>query len=130
MTPRQAINLVDDMKKNSFTIETKMYALNQLEQRIMAELFLWPKVEIDQWVLKYPDDLDHELLVDPPHDNIYEYWLDAWIDDHNTEAERHGNSAAMFNSMYNNFAAWFKNMYAPMQGYVSEEKEGLCRDIV
>ena len=122
MTPRQVINLVDDMKKNSFSIETKVYALNQLEQRIMHEVFYMAPVEVKKFALEYPDCLDHELIVDPPHDDMYEAYLCAWVDEHNTEAERYGNSAALFNAKYDNFVHWFKNMYAPMQGYISEER--------
>ncbi len=122
MTVREAIERVDDVKPNSFTEQDKVRALNQLEQKIMAEVFYWPPVEINRQQLIYPDCLDYELLVDPPYDDIYEYYLEAWVDEHNGEYERYANSSALFNNRYGNFLAWFKNLYSPIEGYHGEER--------
>ncbi len=122
MTPKQAIELADDLKPNSFSQEAKFAALNRLEQRLMHEVFLLAPLEVDRLILKHPDDLEHQMILDPPNDDIYVQWLMAQIDGWNGEYDRYANTSAIFNATFSQFCSWFKQMYYPVGGYEAEER--------
>ena len=69
----------------------------------------------------YPEDLETELLVGPPHDDIYTLYLQAKIDEANGEYNKYSNTMQIYNEYYGTFLRWFCGLYDPVQGYLSEE---------
>ena len=119
MTIRQAIERVDEIKPNAFSDKTKVEWLSALEGRLAADVFLMAVAEIRLLEYKHPDDMDTELLVKYPHDDIYTYWLQARIDEANGEYNKFMNTAELYNEAYGNFVRWFGQTYDPAQGYVA-----------
>lgn len=117
MTIQDAIRRVDDIKPNSFTDETKLKWLSDLEGRLALDVFLLAGVELRYFQYAYPGGMDAELLVQPPHDDIYTAYLAAKIDEANGEYELYQNSMAAYNGLYGDFARWFARTYEPAQGY-------------
>lgn len=118
MTPRKAITRVDETKPNAFSEEVKFEWLRALEGRIAADVFLLAKSELDTVTdLEYPADLDSELIVEPPHDELYIRYLQAHIDEQNGEYNRYADSRQLYNEAYGNFVRWFARTYEPAQGY-------------
>ncbi len=117
MTIREAIRQTDDIKPNSFTEQTKLKWLSDLEGRLALNTFLLAAAELRYFQYGYPGDMDVELLVQPPHDNIYTAFLAAKIDEANGEYEKYQNSMAGYNALYGDFVRWFAAMYEPAQGY-------------
>lgn len=118
MTPRKAITRADETKPNAFSEEVKFEWLRALEGRIAADVFLLAKSELDTVTdLKYPADLDSELIVEPPHDELYIRYLQARIDEQNGEYNRYADSRQLYNEAYGNFVRWFARTYEPAQGY-------------
>lgn len=128
MKIKEVIGYVDDIKPNAFSEKTKMMWLSALEGRIAADVFLMDHDELVQLKYRYPEDLDTELLVEHPHDELYISYLQAKVDEANGEYEKYQNTMQVFNSLYNNFVCWFARTYDPAQGYhkirLKEEGEG------
>jgi len=119
MTIRGAIERVDEVKPNAFGNETKLNWINDLEGRIAADVFLMDIAEIRALHYKFPEDMDTELLVTPPHEDIYTLWLLAKIDEANGEYNKYANSIRIYNEHFGNFVRWFASVYEPAQGYRS-----------
>ena len=121
MKIQEAIDWADEMKPNAFTSKVKLAWLNALEGRIAADVFLMAPAEIA--VLRYTEeDMGAELLVAPPHDDIYTLWLQAKIDEANGEYNKYVNSMQIYNEHFGNFVRWFASLYEPAQGYRREEE--------
>ena len=58
-------------------------------------------------------DLDRELIVKEPHDDIYKYWLSAQIDQNNMEFMSFNNSNAVFESIYSSYRNAFNRTHRP-----------------
>lgn len=122
MKIREVIERVDTVKPNAFPTFAKLEWISALEGRIAADVFLMAPVEIRQFRYVYPEDMETELLLEPPHDDIYLLWLQAKIDEENGEYNKYENSMAIYNEHYANFLRWFCQLYDPVQGYKSEER--------
>lgn len=125
MTPNKAIEIVDRLKPNAYSEEDKLRWINELEGMAKRLVFQWDETylkelkaqfeseqiteeEYKELVAKtkpyvYPDDMDTELLITDPFDDVYTLFLDAKIDYHNREYGNYNNSAMMFESRYNEF---------------------------
>ena len=118
---KDAIAAADAVKPNAFSEETKFQWLRRLEGRLQAEVFLMAPAQIRELDLQYPADMDRELLVDPPYDDLYPLYLQARIDAENGEYNKYADSMTIYNSAYTAFVCWFCQTYDPAEGYCSEE---------
>lgn len=112
---------VAELRPHSFGDDRLLRWLNLLEGKIAADVFLMSIGDIQNLKYRLPEDMETELLVNHPHDDIYEYWLMAQIDMANGEFDRYQNSMAMYNAALDSFTAWFAQTYEPAQGYITEE---------
>lgn len=124
MTAREAIAAADAEKPNAFEEKTKFQWLRRLEGHLEAEVFLMSPTQIRELDMDYEEDMDRELLVDPPHDDIYPLYLKAKIDEGNGEYNKYADSMAIYNSAYTAFVCWFCQLYDPAQGYRRREVMG------
>lgn len=121
MKLREAIERVDEIKPNAFSSAVKTDWINALEGRIAADVLLLAPAEVKQLRYTYPEDQNTELLVDPPHDDIYTLWLAAKIDEANGEYNKYQNTMQIYNEHFGDFVRWFASTWEPAQGYISEE---------
>ncbi len=121
MTVKECIQYVDEIKPNAFPAERKIEWVSQIEGRIASEIFLMAPAELKQFVYRTAmDDGDKELLVDPPHDDIYTAYLTAKVDAKNGEFNRLSTAAQAFNRLWIEFSAYIGNLYDPAAGYYDE----------
>lgn len=99
MTPNKAIEIVDGLKPNSYGEEDKLRWINELEG--MVQRLVVQSGTITQ--LSYPEDMDKELLIRAPYDDVYTLFLEAKIDYYNKEITNYNNSAMMFEAQYNEY---------------------------
>ena len=111
MTVSQVIRIVDDIKPNAFTNETKTAWLNEVEGMVQTQVLLLAPEEIIAYT--YDADGDRELLVHPPHDKLYPAYLEARIDYANGEYNKYQNTMQMFNAFFEEFMRWFALTYRP-----------------
>jgi len=96
VTPNKAIEIIDRLKPNSYSEEDKLRWINELDGNVQRLV-----IQSDEVIeYSYPEDMDKELLIPAPFDNLYELYLSAQIDYHNREYANYNNSATMFESQY------------------------------
>lgn len=110
-TVTSVIRMVDEIKPNAFSDETKVKWLNEAEGLVQTEVFLFAPEEIIEYT--WEKDQNTELLVAPPHDKLYRAYLVAMIDFANGEYDKYANTMQMFNAVMDEFTAWFALNYRP-----------------
>lgn len=119
---KEVIKRVDGIKPNAFTEEQKVAWLALLEGKLAADVFLMSIDDIRQLKYTYPDNMETELIVSFPHEDIYEHFLEAQIDYANGEYDKYQNSMALYNASYDSFVTWFFSTYDPAQGYMRSDE--------
>ena len=99
MTGNKAIEIVDTLKPNAFSEEQKFKWINKLEGMVQRLVIQADSIE----EYSYPEDMDRELLVPAPFDDVYELYLAAMIDYYNKEYGNYNNSVMMFESQYDKY---------------------------
>lgn len=118
MTLYQAINMVDDIKPNAFSDETKTAWLNECEGMVQTEVLLLSPADII--VYRYDRDHDAELLAKAPHDKIYWMYLAAMVDFGNGEYNKYANTMQLFNAAFAEYQSWYALHYRPADGEAEE----------
>lgn len=111
MTLKQVIDLVDDIEPNAYSSETKVAWLNECEGTIQTDIFLRAidDVELYTWA----DDQQTVLLVKPPHDKLYRFYLQAMIQLANAEYDRYQNTMVLYDAAWGEYARWFGRTIYP-----------------
>jgi hypothetical protein len=121
MTIAQAISLADELAPNAYSTAVKLQWLNHIEGRLALEVFLMAPAEAEETYHYTAADLDKELLVGTPYDDLYTWYLRSQIDLAHAEYDKAQNDTAMFNAAWTEFVCWFCQRYDPVQGYRVEE---------
>ncbi len=99
MTPSKVIEIVDDLRPNSYDEETKLRWISDLDSIVRRLVFQ----EADAEPYAFPEDMDRELLIPHPFDNAYELYLEAMIDFYNREYGNYNNSVMMFDNRFTEY---------------------------
>ena len=99
MTPNKAIEIVDKLKPNSYSEEDKLRWINELDG--MVQRLVIQSDKVNQYA--YPEDMDKELLVPAPFDDVYTLFLEAKVDYYNKEIANYNNSAMMFEAQFSEY---------------------------
>jgi hypothetical protein len=65
----------------------------------------------------YETDQDKDLLVPAPFDIIYFHYLSAKIDFTEGEINSYNNNMSLYNTAYDDFAAYYRRNHMPKRGY-------------
>lgn len=113
MTVIQAIQRVDNIKPNTYMQEDKIRWLSEIDGRIKKEI-------IDtHWGNEFTfngyteNDINTELIVPAPYDDLYVKWLETQIDYSNNEYGKYNNSMAMFNAKYGDYSNYYNRTHMP-----------------
>ena len=117
MTPNKAIEYIDSIRPNVYEEEIKLRWISDVDSMVKRLVFGHKNVE----PYSYPKDMDKELIIKPPFDNIYTYYLESMIDYYNREYGNYNNSAMMFESR---FSEYKKAVIRGDMEVVTEEFEG------
>ena len=109
MTIREAIDTIDHQKPNEYTLEEKIAWLRQLDGIVVTEVFI-ESVSTVRYTIQ---NENRPLLIPPPYDMAYIYWLDSKIDYANAEIGKFNNSNAMFEAEFQKFVKWYKREHLP-----------------
>ncbi len=99
MTPNKAIEIIDGLRPNSYSDEDKLRWINELDGTVQRLVF--QSDNVSQY--SYPEDLDKELLIPAPFENVYVLYLEAKIDYYNREYANYNNSAMVFESQFSEY---------------------------
>ena len=110
----EAINRIDSLKHNTYTQNDKVAWLSRLDS--MVKSLIIDTHEGDAVTFTgYDDktDLNTELLVPAPFDEIYLRWLEAQIDYHNGEYDKYNNAILMYQTAYEGFQNHYNRTHMP-----------------
>lgn len=99
MTANKAIEIIDRLKPNSYSEEDKMRWINELDGTVQRLVFQNDEVK----PYSYPEDMDKELLISAPFEDVYTTYLEAKIDYHNREYDYYNNSLAVFETRFSDY---------------------------
>ena len=121
MVLSQCILMADDIKPNAYSEDIKTAWLNECEGAVQTEVLL----RTPDTIVTYSYETDHDavLLVRPPHDKLYLYYLTAMIDFANGEYDKYQNSMQMFNAAFGSFMRWYAQRYRPADSDDPAEEE-------
>ena len=114
MKLREAIDRIDSLKHNTYTNGEKVEWLSRLDGTIKTEIL--DTHEVDEVFFQGYDeavDMDTELLVDAPYDEMYIRWLEAQIDYYNGEIARYNNSMMMYQTAYDTYSRYYNRTHMP-----------------
>lgn len=99
MTANKAIEIIDRLKPNVYSEEDKLRWIDELDGMVQRLV-----IQADKVIqYSYPEDMDKELLIPAPFENLYVLYLEAKIDYHNREYANYNNSAMMFESQFSEY---------------------------
>ena len=114
MTIIEAINKIDSLKPNAYTQTDKIRWLSLLDGRVKEEVIDTHEGAENATFNGYNDEeLETELLIPYPYDEVYPLWLEAQIDYANNEYGRYNNSISMFNTTYTAYSRWYNRNHMP-----------------
>lgn len=106
VTIEDMIATVDVMYPSTYESKDKEKWIRKLEARIEKEIIS---------THENPDiKEENKLYVPEPYTDVYVYYLEAQIDKHNTEYDRYSNHMALFNNVYQDYAAYYNRTHMPI----------------
>lgn len=114
VTLGDVIAMVDDIKPNAFSEETKTAWINECEGMVQTRVLLLAQESVLSY--EFYRDRDRELIVKPPFHKIYWSYLSAMIDFANGEYNKYQNTMQMFNAAFGEYMRWFADCYSPSDG--------------
>ena len=117
MTIKECIDLVDIIKPNQYSIEEKVRWLSYLDHTIINDVIKTHAGydgRYEEFEGYTADRLGDRLIVESPHDRLYEAYLKMKIDEENGETARYNNSATMFNSYLLEYKKHYNKHHMPI----------------
>lgn len=115
MKVREAIDRIDSLKHNVYSNAEKVDWLNRLDGMIKREII--DTHEGAEFVIfeGYSErDMEKELLIGSPYDEMYIRWLEAQIDYYNGEIARYNNSMMVYQAAYDSYAKYYNRSHMPL----------------
>lgn len=116
MKVREAIDRIDSLKHNTYTNGEKVEWLSRLDGIIKAQIIDthegWEDVQFSGYTES--SDMETEMLVPAPFDDIYIRWLEAQIDYYNGELARYNNSMMMYQEDYDTYNRYYNRNHMPI----------------
>ena len=111
----EAIDRIDGLKHNTYTQGEKIGWLSRLDSMVKRLIIDTHEGGEDIVFTGYDanEDMQKELLVKAPFDEIYLRWMEAMIDYHNGEITGYNASKSLFNAHYEAFKAWYGRTHMP-----------------
>lgn len=112
MKIKDIIGDINSLKPNHYPDGDKIKWLSELDETIKHSFFDEYKVECDFDGYYDETDSEKELLAPDAFKLMYIHWLESKIDYWNGEYARFNNSIAMYNTVYQDFEAWWTSHHA------------------
>ena len=111
----EAINRIDSLKHNTYSQNDKVAWLSRLDSMVKKLIIDTHEGGEDVTFTGYDDstDLNTELLVPAPFDEMYLRWLEAQIDYHNGEYKKYNNVILMYQAAYDGYANHYNRNHMP-----------------
>lgn len=112
----EAINRIDSLKHNTYTNSDKVAWLSRLDSMVKKLVIDTHEGADDVTFTGYDDstDLQTELLIPEPFDEVYLRWMEAQIDYHNGEYGKYNNAILMYNTAYEAYQNYYNRTHMPI----------------
>ena len=116
MTIIEAITRVDALKHNTYTQTDKIQWLSRMDWMVKRHIIDTHEGADKVTFTGYDNDTDlqTELLVPAPYDEVYLRWMEAQIDYHNGEYGKYNNAVDMFTTSYEAFQNYYNRTHMPI----------------
>lgn len=117
MTIIEAITRIDSLIFNTYTQNDKVEWLSRLDSMVMRHIIENHEGADSIIFSGYTADtpLETVLLVPAPYDEMYLKWLEVQIHYHNGEYDKYNNAIMMYNTVFENYAAYYNTTHKPVQ---------------
>ena len=111
----EAINRIDALKRNTYSQPDKVQWLSRVDSMVKRHIIDNHEGAEEVSFTGYDEntDLQTELLVPAPYDELYLRWMEAMIDFHNGEYAKYNNAVDMFNTSYAGFQNYYNRTHMP-----------------
>ena len=99
MTANKVIERADKTKPNAYDEELKLGWISELDGMVKRLVFQ----EGEAKPYRFPEDMNTELLIPFPYDNLYELYVGSKIDFYNREYDHYNNSAMVFEDRFKEY---------------------------
>lgn len=106
MTVREAMKRADALRMNTVSDEQKAAWVYDLDGQL-AEMF-GEEPTVNSW-----PEIDTELLMGAPHEEIYQLYLICKIDYYNQEMSLYANDLAVYDAALQEAQAWYRRAHRP-----------------
>ena len=114
MTINEAINKLDSLKRNTYEQSDKVAWLSRLDLMVKNHIIdTHEGKEITFTGYDVLTDLETELLVPAPYDEVYLRWMEAQIDYYNGEYDKYNNSIDTFHADFANYQNYYNRTHMP-----------------
>ena len=112
----EAITRLDSLKFNTYTQEDKVEWLSRLDSMVKKNIIDTHEGAEGVIFSGYDENtnLQTELMVPVPYDEMYLRWLEAQIDYHNGEYDKYNNAIIMFNTAFEAYQAFYTRNHLPL----------------
>ena len=116
MTIIEAITRVDALKHNTYTQSDKVQWLSRMDWMVKKHIIDTHEGTDKVTFTGYDNntDLQTELLVPAPYDEVYLRWMEAQIDYHNGEYGKYNNAVDMFTTSYEAYQNYYNRTHMPI----------------
>lgn len=110
-----AITRIDSLKHNTYSQSDKVSWLSRLDSMVKKQIIDTHEGADEVTFTGYDDstDLQSELLIPEPYDEVYMRWMEAQIDYHNGEYGKYNNAIEMFNTAYEGYQNYYNRNHMP-----------------
>lgn len=111
----EAINRIDTLKPNTYSQAEKVAWLSSLDSLVKTQIIDTHEGGENVVFTGYTDetDMETELLIPAPYEEVYLMWLEVQIDYANREYEKYNNAVLMYKESFNDYSNWYNRTHMP-----------------
>lgn len=115
MKIREAIERIDSQKHNVYSQNEKIAWLSRLDFLVKTLIIDAHEGAETVEFTGYNDrtDMETELLVPAPFDEVYLRWLEAQMDYSSGEYDKYNNAILMYQTSYDSYANYYRRTHMP-----------------
>ena len=114
MTINDVLAEIDEVKPSQYDASLLIKWISKIEGQIVNEIINTHEGGMMEFNGYTENDSAETLIVPDAYADLYKYYLYAMIDYANGETDRYANSMIMFNSAYQDFAAYYNRNHMPI----------------
>lgn len=111
----EAINRIDTLKPNTYSQAEKVAWLSSLDSLVKTQIIDTHEGGENVVFTGYTDetDMETELLIPAPYEEVYLMWLEVQIDYANREYDKYNNAVLMYKESFNDYSNWYNRTHMP-----------------